>query len=160
MAAGVSCKSEHLWEIERLLSEMVLSQMSEAELQPKLSIDADIGLNEVNQQLMENIKLLEPCGMGNPQPIFASRNVRVVESRAIGREGKHLKLKLDGQSDGNHSSTGALIAYDAVAFGFGHMADLLQRDRHIDVVYALDENTWNGRTSLQLKVRDLKILDE
>jgi len=71
-----------------------------------------------------------------------------VDSRTVGREGKHLKLKLE--------SAGSV--FDAIAFGMGDLFVKLSMGKKVDVVYTFEENIWNGQRSLQLKVKDLKIL--
>ena len=85
--------------------------------------------------------------MGNAQPVFVSRKVSVSSVKVMGKQQNHLKLLLaDGAS-----------TFEAVAFNFGHLADKLNQSV-LDVVFSLDENIWNGRTTLQLKVKDLRLV--
>lgn len=150
---------------------MVLSQLSEEELVPQLRIDAAVDLSEVSEGLYAQLKKLEPCGMGNPQPVFVSRGVEVLECRVIGKEAKHLKLRLTQASSAQRPASSndqswqprnlatSQPSIDAVAFGFGDMAAKLQRGILVDVVFTLEENVWNGRVSLQLKVKDLRLAE-
>jgi single-stranded-DNA-specific exonuclease len=87
---------------------------------------------------------LEPCGYANPQPLFLSRNVRLLNQRAIGCDGKHLRLTF---SDGR-------VVWDGIAFRQGEWAGKLP-DR-VDIVYHLEANEWNGQQRLQLNVQDLR----
>ena len=103
-------------------------------------------LSEVlDQSLYKSIQYLAPFGMGNPEPVFASRGVTLENMRLLGKENTHLKLwlKADGKT------------FEAIAFGMGSLAGEMQIGDSIDVAYTLDENTWNGNTKLQLKIRDI-----
>ena len=83
--------------------------------------------------------------MGNPEPVFATKAVQIEDFRVIGKEGNHLRLNL------RHEKT----SFEAIAFGWGELARDLKMGDSIDVAYSVDENTWNGNTKLQLKVKDI-----
>jgi single-stranded-DNA-specific exonuclease len=87
---------------------------------------------------------IEPTGYGNPGAVFISRDLRVVNSRTVGADAKHLKLTV---SDGK-------VTFDAIAFRLGDWA--AKMPQRIDLMYTLETNEYNGRTSLQLNVKDLK----
>ena len=101
--------------------------------------------NALTFQLFDEIKQLEPYGMANQEPIFATEKVEVIEVRKIGKDQSHLKLRL--KKDGK--------VIDAVAFKFADKIEITSGD-FIDVAYIIDENKWNGKISLQLKIRDMK----
>jgi single-stranded-DNA-specific exonuclease len=82
----------------------------------------------------------------NPGALFVSRNLEVKRVFRMGREGQHLKLMV---SDGR-------ITYTAVAFRMGHLAD--QIPSRVDLMYAFERNFYNGQVSLQLMVRDIKVV--
>jgi single-stranded-DNA-specific exonuclease len=86
------------------------------------------------------VQRLEPCGMGNPEPLFVSRGVRVVGQRAVGGQGEHLKLRLE--QDGRTLS--------AIAFRQGASAGHMPRD--IDVAYRVQRNDYWGTAELELGV--------
>ena len=85
--------------------------------------------------------------MGNPEPVFATPAVTIDNVRVMGKEGNHLRLYLR-QDD---------AVFEAVAFGMGEMANDLHVDDTVSVAYVIDENTWNGKTKLQLKVKDITV---
>jgi single-stranded-DNA-specific exonuclease len=86
--------------------------------------------------------------MGNPAPIFMSRDLKVVRQRAIGTDGTHLKM----------SVTDGRITFDAIAFRQGHwIAKLPPR---IDLMYVFEINEFNGQVSLQLNVKDIRATEE
>jgi single-stranded-DNA-specific exonuclease len=84
--------------------------------------------------------------MANPEPDFASRDVTVAYMRVIGKERNHLRLNLRMDD----------ATFEAIAFSMGKLAESIKPGDKIDVAYALDENTWNGETKLQLKIKDIK----
>jgi len=124
------------------------NEFSGQELIPSLTADAELDLAAQSQKdisvLRGLLSQLEPTGQDNPEAGFISRGLRVVRGRAVGSDGKHLKLTL---------SAGHTI-WDAIAFRQGHWAENLPP--YIDLLYSLDENEYNGRRTLQLKVQDLR----
>jgi single-stranded-DNA-specific exonuclease len=90
----------------------------------------------------------QPTGYGNPQAYFVSRDLAVKNSRTVGRENNHLKLAV----------TDGWITYDAIAFNLGYWQENLPPK--VDLLYNFERNEFKGRTTLQLKVRDLKPADQ
>src|SRR6185437_2134649 len=103
-----------------------------------IKIDMLLSFKLINKKLIDALASLEPFGMGNPEPVFATEGVEVLEVRKIGKEQTHLKMKI--------GCNGKI--FDAIAFGFANTVDVSLRDK-IDIAYTVDENIWNGRTSLQ-----------
>lgn len=145
MAAGFSVETEKLMVLQENLERVAKEQVTDAMLQRVLKVDMDLPVEWIDQQLYESIQQLSPFGMKNPEPLFVSKNLLVRDIRTIGMDNKHLKLRV-----------GNAINFDAIAFGFGEMSKEIQLGDTIDMVYSIDENTWNGRTNLQLKVKDMK----
>jgi single-stranded-DNA-specific exonuclease len=148
MAAGFTVETEKIEVLRKTLEERAAKLLDDGLLQRKLAIDCELSLDVLSQDLYKDLQQLSPFGMGNPQPVFASRNVYVRDIRVMGKENNHLRLILQ-QSDGGR-------VFEAVAFGMGSMAALIHQDDFIDIAYTLDENTWNGVTKLQLKIKDMK----
>jgi single-stranded-DNA-specific exonuclease len=123
------------------------SSISDDELEPNLLIDTELSLNEVAWDLFEQLERCRPFGNGNPEPVFVSRSVRIVNIKAVGKDYAHLKLTVQ-------SGSGTLRP--AIAFKFGHLAQTLQPGALIDIVYNIDVNEWNGHRELQLKIVDIK----
>lgn len=105
-------------------------------------IEALASFDEIDENFMEELKLLEPFGEGNPHPLLATVPVQVRSQKKIGKTGDHLKLLIE--SEGR--------ALDAVAFRRGKSFPL---PREIGVIYTPKLNTWNGRTSIQLIVEEI-----
>jgi single-stranded-DNA-specific exonuclease len=114
------------------------------DLRPTLSIDAVLGFDQLNDDLMDFVEKLEPCGEGNPAPIFATRGAAVLSQRAVGADRKHLKLALH---NGDR-------AFDAIGFNLG--ARLPEVSKTVDIAYRLERNEFRGVVSLQLVVVDFR----
>jgi len=110
------------------------------DLVPRLAIDAEVEPGEVTKELALELKRLEPFGMGNPEPILMLRGMTVVERRTVG-EG-HLRLRVTRDN----------CSFTAIAF------NLAEREISglIDIAFFPEMNEWNGSSSLQLRVKDLR----
>ncbi len=149
MAAGFTVETAKLVLLERKLTKLVEKQLTEEKMQRVLKIDCEINLEHVDLKLFENIKTLEPFGIGNPQPTFVSKNIKVVKMRLIGKDKKHIKLTL--QPDQKYHQY-----INAIGFGMGELFEKLSFDKLIDIVYTIDEDNWNNNQGLQLKLKDVK----
>lgn len=143
MAAGFTIANDQISNFRLQILKYADKYITDDMLEKTLRIDMELELGQVNMGLFEEIKKMEPFGMGNPEPVFASKVV-VQNVRTVGQEGKHLKLSVDGM--------------DAIGFNFGYLAGKIKIGQIINLAYSIDLNIFNGKTSLQLKVRDI-ILD-
>ncbi len=120
--------------------------IDDALLSPSLKIDAQIQLEDITWELYDNIQQLRPFGTGNPSPLFMSRHLNVVAFSAVGKDGSHLKLRVQ-------SAGGKIV--DAIGFRFGEWISRLSLGCQIDLVYEIDVNEWNGHRELQIKIVEL-----
>lgn len=149
-AAGFTVENAKLPTLKERLQRIAAEELQGKDLRPSVIIDAEIPLAELDWATAELLKVLEPTGYANPQPLFLSRNLRVRGARPVGKDNAHLKLVVsDPSADPRHQ-----VAWDAIAFGQGHWYGRLPH--LIDLVYAVDENVWNGERRLQLLVEDLR----
>lgn len=148
MAAGFSIKTENIPEFSRRLNKLAKTMLTDDLLQRRLKIDLEVSFSDLTQDLSNELKQFEPSGLGNPSPIFVSKNVEIVSVKTVGRDSKHLKLKL---KQNEH-------IFDSIFFGGGEMYSKLSSGTKLDVVYRLEENLWNGLVSLQLAIRDIKVI--
>lgn len=147
MAAGFTVETKNITILQEFLETSVDTFITEQILTRMLMIDCELPFEVIDQNLYLALQQLAPFGMGNPEPVFASKGVVVDNIRVLGKENMHLKLWL--KSDDK--------TFEAIAFGMGALATDIKTGDKIDVAYTLDENTWNGNTKLQLKVKDLKL---
>jgi len=144
MAAGFTIQKNRINELRDRLSEIASESFDGLELKPVLTADMDIELRRLPADILERIELLEPTGQENPEVAFISRNLDIIQKRAVGRDQKHLQLKL---RDSNK-------VYPAIAFNKGHLAESLSDQ--VDVLYRLARNEYNGYVSTQLFIVDIK----
>ncbi len=146
MAAGFSINTDKIEEFSQKINDIAQKSFTEEMLTRKIKVDSQIDMSILNTDFYLRLSDFGPFGTGNSEPLFVAENVNLLEVRRIGGDGRHLKLKV-GDS-GN--------VFDAVAFGWGENYDELSKSKSINLVFSLDQNVWNGRTSLQLKIKDIK----
>lgn len=144
-AAGFTVKNENLSELVNRLKEIAKDQLEGRDLRQTLTADLEVALEELNFEVLKHLSYLEPTGYGNPDAVLVARDVKVKSSRAVGAEGRHLKLTLED----SHGAT-----YDCIGFRLGELQKSLPP--HLDVMFTLEANEWNGRTTLQLNLKDVK----
>lgn len=148
MAAGFTVETKNIQKLQEHMEKFAEKEISEDMLTRTLRIDAEIPLEMVNEKLWEALRAFEPYGFGNTQAVFATREVTAGEVRLVGAEGRHLKLRL---------TSAANTQLEAIAFGMGSLYGTLQDKAKVDIAYTLDMNEWNGKKSLQLKVKDIGV---
>jgi single-stranded-DNA-specific exonuclease len=148
-AAGFTVRNENLEIFASRMRELAAEALSDQELIPVIEIDAEIQIADVDWALYENLVMLEPTGQGNPPPVFLSRNVEVVFKRAVGQDGSHLQLRFADANDGYKEQS-----IPAIAFRQGDWEPSLPN--HVDIVYSIGLNEWNGQRTLQLVVKDMR----
>ncbi len=144
-AAGFTVRNENLAELIARMRTIAEQQLCNRDLRRSLQADVEIPLSQLDFDLLKNLTYFEPTGYGNPEALFVSRDVKVKSSRTVGAEGKHLKVAFDD---------GRGITIDAIGFRMGDMQATLPP--RVDVMYTFEPNEYNGRTSLQLNLKDLK----
>ncbi|MDO8886721.1 single-stranded-DNA-specific exonuclease RecJ [Candidatus Oleimmundimicrobium sp.] len=153
-AAGLSLSAKHLGSFREKINQIASETLDESDLIPKLSIDLDLHISQVDKTLLKEIELLSPFGIGNPTPVLSLKNTLLSNLNYVG-DGKHLKFSVIG----NGTSISGI--------GFNYLKDYpkdsFEKDYqpvNVDLAFTLDKNKWNGREELQLKLVDLKILKE
>jgi single-stranded-DNA-specific exonuclease len=144
-AGGFSLPSANLEALRQSLSRFAHQCLQPEYLKPLIPIDAQADFNQVTSQLYQQINAFQPCGIGNPDPVFWTPNVKVVEQRIVGKG--HLKLAF--------SQDKQPIKLNAVAWRWGEYFPLPSR---VDIAYKLRENTWNGNTSIELELVGIRLL--
>lgn len=146
MAAGFTIETKNIPAFAEKIKELARSLLDGRKLKRKLIVDALIPLRVIDQVLLDKIKLLEPFGVGNFEPVFMSRGMKVRSMRAIGNGSKHLKLTVEANDK----------LLEAIAFRRGDLMGKIKEWCLVDIVYHVTLDTWNGNRKVQLKIRDLK----
>jgi single-stranded-DNA-specific exonuclease len=149
-AAGLTMKEENVEEFIKRFEEVVSSTIEDRMLVREVEIDAELNLNDINQKFFNILKQFAPFGPGNMSPIFKSSNVRDNgRGKVVGNN--HLKLTLVQHDD--YQST-----FDGIAFQLGHHHPQVEQQDAFEIVYHIEENNFNNRTTLQLNIKDLKFV--
>ena len=149
-AAGLTMKEENVQEFIERFEEVVSSTIEDRMLVREVEIDAELNLNDINQKFFNILKQFAPFGPGNMSPIFKSSNLRDNgRGKVVGNN--HLKLTLVQHED--YQST-----FDGIAFQLGHHHPQVEQQDAFEVVYHIEENNFNNRTTLQLNIKDLKFV--
>jgi single-stranded-DNA-specific exonuclease len=145
-AAGCTVKTSDIDEFQKGMEKLALEELREEDIVPSLRIDAEIALSDLTLESVSEIRSLEPFGSGNPDPLFYSEGLMVLDSRVVGE--KHLILRV---------KQGTSIL-DAMGFNLFHLQSLKQKT--INLVHIPEINAWNGNKKIRLKIVDLEIKGE
>lgn len=143
-AAGLSCQTEKFARLVLRFDEIVRLSLKEEDFLPSIKIDAESDLNAIDAKLLEELKSLEPLGLGNPEPLLALRGVKVQQSRVVGE--KHLKLQVEHQQR----------RFGAIGFRLAEKMPPIGSS--VDLAFSPEWNEWNGQKDIQLKISDLRCL--
>lgn len=147
-AAGLTIYEERIPEFKRRFNEVAKSLLQPEDLIPKIKIDDEIEIDELNTELVRMLGLLAPFGPRNSRPCFVTSNLEIFgQPRVVGTN--HLKFRVRKSS----------ILFDAIAFNRADDAQFINNGDFIDLVYYIEENNWMDRNSLQMKVRDFRPAD-
>jgi len=146
-AAGLSIKKENLPQFIDAFEKAVSESITEDQLTPKINIDKVIDIDAVDDKLYRIIKQFAPFGPKNLSPIFVSKGV--IDNgygKQVGEDKTHLRINAK-------KNKGAIAG---IGFGMGDYFEIIKDNQTFDVCYSIDENEWNGKKSLQLRIRDIK----
>ncbi|MEH2075168.1 MAG: DHH family phosphoesterase [Nostoc sp.] len=145
-AGGFSLPAENLQMLRSRLIEFANQCLEPQHLKPLLKIDAEVNLDQINQQLYQQLNALHPCGMDNPDPVFWTPNVQVLEQKIVGKG--HIKLTIAQTVDNQE------YRIKAIAWRWG---DYFRLPARVDVAYKLRENYFNGNTSIELELIGVRL---
>jgi single-stranded-DNA-specific exonuclease len=146
-AAGLTLLPENYESFKNKFEEVVEKTIDKKLLTPEISIDAEINLSEITPKFFRIIQQMAPFGPQNMKPFFKSTCVRDNGyGKQVGVDKTHLKLNV---FQGDNKQT-----FNSIGFNLGNKMKFVKDD--FDIVYALDENEWNGRKTIQLLLKDLK----
>lgn len=145
-AAGLSIKTEHIAALRGQLQTVAARTLNQELLTPRLLLDGEIRLSEIDQRFMKFLNALAPYGPQNMRPAFVTRGLHVVGTpQIVGNN--HLRFYVT-QDDRR---------LDCIGFNLGDLRPrLLDNGTDVDLAYLVEENTWQGRTTIQLRVKDIR----
>ncbi|MEG3890748.1 DHH family phosphoesterase [Microcoleus sp. Z1_A1] len=145
-AGGFSMPAENIEQFRSQLSIFANQCLQPEHLKPLVSVDVRADLAEINLDLYRQIDALEPCGIENKAPVFWTPNVCITEQKIVGKGGH---VKLTATQDGNVSAS-----VKAIAWRWGEYFPL---PRRVDLAYRLRENSFNGKTSVELELLGVRL---
>lgn len=147
MAAGFSIQAERIEDFRQRLIDYAAAHMKKEDYVPQLAIDGELQPDDITLSLVSELSQLEPYGMGNSRPVFSLCGCTIDEVRPIGRDKKHLRLVL---RSGKHSRV------SGVGWSMAEACDEIMEGDCVDVAFQLERNEFNGVSSPQLVVQDLR----
>ncbi|MHC1748667.1 MAG: single-stranded-DNA-specific exonuclease RecJ [Cellulosilyticaceae bacterium] len=148
MAAGLSMNVDEISRFKERLNIYAEKMLNQEILTPSLEIDAEISADKLSLLLCEELGRLEPFGMANPTPTFCVQGT-LQYAQKIGQD-KHLKVSIQKNN----------VVIQGVGFDKAYLADYLTQGEEVVIACELTKNIWNGKTSLQLRVKDIKSPEE
>ena len=150
-AAGLTIKEENYEAFKQAFEDEVSKTIDKSLLTPEIKVDLKIDLLQVDAKLMRILKQFAPFGPGNMTPIFMTEHLKDTGyGKCVGEDDKHLRLTV------TQTGKEKLVC---IGFGLGDKINLVANKSQFNAVYSIDENHWNGNTSLQIKLRDIKSYD-
>ncbi|MFQ5499071.1 MAG: single-stranded-DNA-specific exonuclease RecJ [Candidatus Zixiibacteriota bacterium] len=146
-AAGLSIAHENIPAFRKKFVEVSNRILSDEDITPKLHIDLEVELSEVDDAFVDMLESFAPFGPQNMRPLFMTRNCEVLGQPYVVGHG-HLRMKLrKGDS-----------VFDVIGYGFGNMAQQISsKGCLVDIVYVIEYNTWGGQKRKQIRLKDIKL---
>ena len=147
MAAGLTLSNQKLEDFKKAFINFANERLTEENLQATLTLDSEIALQDITPRFMEFLDKLSPYGPGNMRPKFAIRNAEIAGApKVIGKTGEHIRFKIRQ----------GLKSCSAVGFGLSNKYEMLITGQPVDIACVVETNEWQGNTSIQMNVRDIK----
>ena len=143
MAVGININKEKVEEFKEEF-EKIAKEKEVDKIIPILNLDAEIKLDDVNKEMVDSLKELEPFGEDNKMPIFAFRNLKIDSIRSLS-DGKHLRLSVKDNKN----------IINAIGFNMGTLVDTYRIGDRVDIAGNLEINSFNGVDSIQINIKDI-----
>jgi single-stranded-DNA-specific exonuclease len=146
-AAGMTLKEENYLAFKEAFEKVVQETIHPDLLIPEIAIDTEINLTDIDEKFIRILNQFEPFGPQNMTPVFLTKNIKDTGfAKTIGQNEEHLKLFVKQ----NNSER-----FNAIGFGLGKKLDKVKNQESFDIAYCVDENEFNGNTTIQLRIKDL-----
>ena len=146
LAAGLTLRPEDLDEFRRRLNLVASETLADEDLVAEVRIDAEVGLAEIDMDLINALQRLEPYGHSNPEPLLLTCNLEVLECRGVGQDGRHLKLYV--RDEGRTA--------ECIGFGMGAESSWIKPGTRLDLCYTPEINDYQGNRSIQLRLEAVR----
>jgi len=148
-AAGIKIKKSQYKDFKDKFEEVVSSTIDKGMTSKKVAIEGEIELEEITPKFYRILKQFAPFGPGNKTPIFSAKNLRDTGyAKVVGQDNTHLKFNLTQQNSSK--------IYNAIGFSLAGKYPTILNKKIFNAAFTVDENYWNGKKNIQLKVIDIK----
>ena len=147
-AAGITIKEENIPLLDEEINKLSLGEISQEDMTPKLQIDAEIKLNQLNASFFKGLKLLAPFGPNNMRPVFLTKNLEICgKVNVVGSNHIKVKFKQNG------------VVLDAIGYNLAKYIDYFNQDvsKNINCAYVLEETKWDSQTTIQMRLKDFEV---
>jgi single-stranded-DNA-specific exonuclease len=142
-SCGFSLKAENLENFARQIRQIAEDKLTDKDLLPKIKVEAEVELSQVDEELVSEIEKFSPFGQNNWKPKLISRNIQIKDIITMGVEGQHIKFRFNG--------------FWAISFGGAQEWRDFKIGDAVDMVYTLEINEFNGRREVQMKIVDMRV---
>ncbi|MFQ6605126.1 MAG: single-stranded-DNA-specific exonuclease RecJ [Fidelibacterota bacterium] len=147
MAAGLTVRQEDFPAFKQAFLNHVASILTEEDMEPTLTLDSEVVLQDIDSRFMSFLEKLGPYGPGNMRPKFQASGLEVVGNPKVMGHGDHIRFRVrQGRT-----------VFAAVGFNLSHHYETLIKGLPIDLAFVVETNEWQGRTSIQFNVRDIHV---
>lgn len=146
-AAGLTLEEKNLHEFRRRINQIAVNGLNGSKFEPEITIDAKLNLADVDMRFWKLLAQFKPFGPANLRPVFVSENVKVVGVPTVVGNG-HLKMRVKQEGSG---------VFDAIGFNMHEYLPAVRDGNTFSIAYVLEENFWNGRRTLQMRVKDIHL---
>ena len=147
-AAGLTLEASEYENFKTKFESVVSETIDRRLLTPEIAVDAEIELDEITPKFFRILKQFAPFGPGNMSPVFMTQNLSDTGyGKCVGADEAHLKCRV--------KQRGKEPVFDMIGFGLGEKFEIISEKKTFKAVYSLDENEWNGKVSIQLKLKDI-----
>ena len=152
-AVGLSLKEENIPEFTKRFEQYVIDNIKPEQLSQLISIDSELGFDEINTDFVNWLRAFNPFGPSNQKPIFSTKNVYDFgTSKLVGKNLEHIKLELvDSKSE---------AVLNGIAFNQAECFEYIKAHKPFEICYTIEENKHQGNGSIQLLIKGIKISEE
>ena len=147
-AAGLSLKKENLEAFAEKFEQYVFQNINDSDFIPEIEVDMELDLGDISSNFMNNLKRFAPFGPNNMAPVFMSTSVVEEGNGKIVGE-KHIKMRVLYRNRASQP-------IDAIAFNQKQHYEYIANHKDFDILYHIEENTWNNVTNIQLNIKDIR----
>lgn len=146
MAAGLTIEESSIGKFRKKINEAIIEIQKDKSSYQEIFVDYKLDKNDDLRNVYNDLIKLEPFGEGNPKPVFVYRGLKTIDLRAVGKEGKHLYMKLYNERE----------YLNVIGFNMGYAINYIEVNQKIDIICSVEVNAWNGNETMQLHMKDFK----